>query len=146
MSSNAIGTTILGPGVLTLGSASSLHTMSNQVTSVKLVPKVDKDKGLTVLSGLKKGGARSESWTLEGKFIFDLGTADSTSDFLFENRGKDMPFTFTPATAREVTFTGTVTIESSDIGGDVDVDNQEVDFSFELVGEPTKKRTAAAGG
>lgn len=145
MSKTAIGTTILGPGTLTIGETTSLHAMSNQVTSAKLVPKVDKEKGLTVLSGLKKGGARSESWTLEGKFLFDMGTADSTSDYLFDNRGKDMPFTFTPSTARGTTFTGTLTVESAEIGGDVDTDNLEVDFSFELVGDPVKKAALAGG-
>ena len=144
MSKDSIGTTILGPGTLTLGEATSLHAMSNQVTSVKLVPKVDKEKGITVLSGKKKGGARSESWTLEGKFLFDMGTSDSTSDYLFDNRGKDVNFTFTPSSARGTTFTGTLTVESSEIGGDVDVDNTEVDFSFELVGEPVKR--PAVGG
>lgn len=145
MSKASIGTTILGPGTLTLGQATSLHAMSNQVTSVKLVPKVDKEKGLTVLSGLKKGGARSESWTLEGKFLFDMGTAESTSDYLFDNRGKDVPFTFTPSAARGTTFTGTLTVESSEIGGDVDTDNLEVDFAFDLVGEPTKKAANVGG-
>ncbi|MBM7052219.1 hypothetical protein [Rothia sp. ZJ1223] len=140
MSNKSIGTTILGPGTLTLGANTSMHTMSNQVTSVKLVPKVDREKGLTVLSGLKKGGARSESWTLEGKFLFDLGTAESTSDYLFDNRGQDVPFTFTPATARGTTFTGTLTVESAEIGGDVDIDNLEVDFSFEVQGDLTKNK------
>lgn len=145
MSKTDIATTILGPGTLTLGENTSIHTMSHQVTSAKLVPKVDKEKGKTVLSGKKKGGARSESWTLEGKFLLDIGTADSTSDWLFDNRGQEVPFTFTPATARGVTFTGNVTVESSEIGGDVDTDNIEVDFSFELVGEPTKKKAAVGG-
>lgn len=134
-----IGTTILGAGTLTLGALTALHTMSHQVTEVKLVPKVDKGDTVTVLSGKKKGGARSEAWTLEGKFLFDLGTDGSTSDYLFENRGKDVEFTFTPSTARGTTFTGTLTVESSEIGGAVDVDNQEVDFTFDLVGEPLKK-------
>lgn len=134
-----IGTTILGAGTLTLGSATSLHTMSHQVTEVKLVPSVDKGDTVTVLSGKKKGGTRAEAWKLEGKFLFDLGTTDSTSDYLFDNRGQDVDFTFTPSTARGTTFTGKLTVESSEIGGAVDVDNQEIDFSFDLVGEPVKK-------
>lgn len=139
MSKAEIGITILGPGTLTIGENTSLHNMSNQVTSVKLVPKVDKGDTRQVLSGKERGGSRKESWTLEGKFLFDAGTAESTSDFLFDQRGKDMKFEFTPAAANGNKYAGTLTVESAEIGGDVG-EEAEVDFEFTLVGAPTKSK------
>lgn len=143
MSKNDIGVTILGPGQLTIGETTKLHNMSHQVIECKLVPKVDKGTTRTVLSGKERGGSRKESWTLEGKFLFDAGTPESTSDFLFDNRGTDMPFTFIPAAANGNTYTGTLTVESAEIGGPV-AEETEVGFEFTLVGAPIKAK--AAGG
>lgn len=136
MSKTEIGTTVVGNGTLTIGETASLHVMQHQVTSVKLVPKAETGKHVTVLSGKQKGGSRSEAWTLEGKYLFDLGTTDSTTEFLFNNRGKEMPFELVPATARRKKFTGRLIVEASEIGGDVDEDNLAVDFTFTLVGAP----------
>lgn len=138
MSKDAISVVEVGPGVLTIGEASSVHVMHHQVTSVKLVPNVAKSDGITALSGKRKGGARKESWKLEGKFLFDAGTTDSTSDFLFENRGKDLKFEFVPSSANKNKYTGVLTVESAEIGGDVAEENLQVDFEFELVGVPVK--------
>lgn len=145
MSKDNIGITILGPGELTIGETASLHNMSNQVIECKLVPKVDKGNTRIVLSGKERGGSRKESWTLEGKFLFDAGTAESTSDFLFDKRGQDMPFSFTPAAANGNKYTGTLTVESAEIGGEVG-EETEVDFEFSLVGVPAKTKAAVVPG
>lgn len=144
MSKDSIGYTEMGAGLLTIGEESRLHNMSNQVTNAKLVPKTEKGETRTVLSGKQRGGLRKESWTLEGKFIFDLGTRESTSDFLFDNRGQEMPFKFVPNNAAGSTFTGTLIVESSEIGGDVAEEN-EIDFEFSLVGMPTKTKEVTGG-
>ncbi|MBF0808512.1 hypothetical protein E4U03_07805 [Rothia nasimurium] len=132
----------VGTGTLVIGKATTAHVMSHQVTSVKLVPKTATSDGITVLSGKQKGGSRKETWTLEGEFLFDAGAKESTSDFLFENRGKDLEFEFVPSTANKNKYTGVLTVESAEIGGDVAEENLKVDFEFPLVGVPTKSKLA----
>ena len=134
----AINRTILRDGVLTIGETGSLTVLASQCPQVELVPSVNTDDPLEVLSGEVAGGDRKESWQLKGKLIQDIGQANSVWEFCFTNRGKDMPFEFVPNTTSPTpkTLRGTLTVEAITAGGEVGKANQS-DFEFTLVGEPT---------
>lgn len=125
----------VGPGVLTIGATTDLTTFESQTTSCKLTPSVDKGDPINVLSGEQVSGDRTESWTLDGNFLQDFGSTDSRVEWLFEHRGEDHPFEYTPNTAKGKSVTGTLTVEAVDIGGDVNT-KPTSDFSFALVGSP----------
>ena len=62
----AVETITVGAGQLTIGAEDALTNFSSQTTSVKLVPDVDQDDPIKVLSGESVAGDRTESFTLEG--------------------------------------------------------------------------------
>ena len=127
----------MGPGLFTIGETASLKSLSSQVTALKLVPKVDQGDEIKVLSGESVPGDRSESFTLEGTMLQDLGAASGITEWLFMNRGKAMPFTFTPRTGTgSKSITGKLVVEATEIGGDVGTKAQ-ADFAFAVVGAPT---------
>lgn len=131
----AVNTITVGPGTLTLGEDGTLSTLSSQVTACRLVPTVDNEDPIDVLSGEQAPGDRSESWALAGTLLQDLGAADSTTEFLFEHRGEQLPFQFIPATAAGKELTGTVTVEAIEMGGDAKT-KPTSDFEWQLVGFP----------
>lgn len=127
----------VGPGTLQIGATGSLTDFSSQATSVKLTPSVDNGDALNVLSGEQIPGDRTESWTLDGTFVQDYGSAaGATTKFLFDHRGETMDFTFTPVNASaDDEITGKLVVEAIDIGGDVKT-TPTSDFSFVIVGAP----------
>lgn len=133
MSTNVI---TMGPGALTIGSAGSLANFAGQCSACRLVPSVDTDDPIAVLDGGEVPGDRSESWTLTGTLLQDLGATESTTEWLFEHRGEQHPFSFTPSTAAGKTISGTLVVEAIEIGGDVKT-KPTSDFEFQLVGAPT---------
>ena len=127
--------TKLGPGKLTItgaGSPGLTHDLSSQVRKCQLVPSVKQDDPLTVLSGETVAGDRSESWALEGAILDDFGTAGSTVEWCFTNRGQTLNFEFVPATANRKRVTGRAVVEATSIGGDVGKTN-ELDFAFTVL-------------
>jgi hypothetical protein len=124
----------VGPGLLTIGDATDLTDFSSQTTSVKLTPAVDNGDPINVLSGEQVAGDRTESFTLDGTFLQELG-ADSTTEWLYEHRGEQHSFVFTPSTTAGRSITGQLIVEAIDIGGDVKT-KPTSDFSFVVVGAP----------
>lgn len=131
----------MGPGTLSIGDA-PLKDFSSQCTSVKLTPAVDNGEPINVLSGEQVAGDRSESFTLDGTFLQDLGV-DSATEWLFTNRGETMPFVFVPSTTAGRQISGDLVVEAIDIGGDVKT-KPTSDFSFVVVGAPTIAAAAVA--
>jgi hypothetical protein len=125
----------VGPGTLTIGSSGALMDFSAQTTSVKLTPSVDNGDPINVLSGEQVAGDRTESFTLDGTVLQDLG-ADSRAEWLFLHRGETHPFEFVPATAAARKISGSLVVEAVDLGGDVKT-KPTSDFSFVVIGEPT---------
>lgn len=136
-----VNTITVGPGTLTVGEVGTLATLSSQVTACRVVPDVENEDPINVLSGEQAPGDRSESWTLAGTLLQDLGAVDSTTEFLFENRGTQLPFVFSPSTAAGKQITGEVVVEAIEMGGDAKT-KPTSDFEWQIVGEPT---IAAAG-
>lgn len=144
----AINVLPIGAGTLTIG-GDITNDFSEQVTSCTLVPSVDVGDPINVLSGGQAPGDRSESWTLEGSILQDLGATESKVEWLFEHRGEQHPFEFVPNTSKGRAVTGQLTVEAVNIGGDVKT-KPTSDFAFTLVGEPTLGEVGAgaqaAGG
>lgn len=125
----------VGPGTFTIGADEDLVNLSSQATAVKLVPSVNTDDPILVLSGETIQGDRSETWTIEGTLVQDLGAAESTTEYLFNNAGEEKPFSFTPANANGKTITGTLVVEAIEIGGDTGTKAMS-DFELSLIGRP----------
>lgn len=132
----AVNTLTMGPGKLTIGSDTMLMQFESQVTECVLKPSVDNEDPVPVLSGEEAPGDRSESWTLEGSLLQDLGATTSVVEWLFTHRGELHPFTFVPATAKGKQITGTVQVEAVDIGGEARK-KPTSDFEFVVIGAPT---------
>lgn len=130
-----ITTTETGPGIFTIGAADALTNFQTQVTNIVLSCSTKVDDPVTVLSGEKKSGDRVETWTLKGKMLNDFGALDGRQEWLFTNRGKDLPFEFQPLASYNKSFTGTLTVEAIEIGGDAGKSGDH-DFEFTLVGSP----------
>lgn len=132
----AVNTITVGPGTLQLGETGTTLTFETQVTSCRVVPNVENEDAVDVLSGEQAPGDRSESWTLSGTLLQDLGATDSTTEFCFENRGTEMPFVYVPSTAAGKQIEGTVTVEAIEMGGDAKT-KPTSDFEWNLTGSPT---------
>ncbi len=139
----AVNVIEIGPGILTIGSAASLVDFSDQCTSAELVPSVDKEKPRRVLSGRNVPGARTESYKLNIEVLNDFGVADSRTEWLWEHRGQEMPFTYVPNSAQQRQVTGTLVVEAVAIGGKAG-DKPEKSVEFDLVDPP--EFGAVAGG
>lgn len=128
-------TMTMGPGTLTLGETGTLQTFSAQLTNCRLVPDVQTGDNIPVLSGDEVAGERTESFTLSGTLLQDFGVVDSLSEWTYTNRGQQFPFEFVPQNAGARKITGTVTVEPTEIGGDVKT-KPTADFEWRLVGAP----------
>lgn len=131
----AVKTVTMGPGKLTIGSDLNITNFESQVTSVRLVPNVDSEDPVHVLSGESVAGDRAESFTLEGSMLQDFGSEDSTTEWLFNHRGEEHPFSFTPNSGKGRKVTGNLVVEAIEIGGDARTKPQS-DFEFVVVGSP----------
>lgn len=131
----AVNTVTVGAGQLTIGADTALINFSSQITTATLVPDVDQDDPIKVLSGESVAGDRTESFTLEGTMLQDLGATESTTEWLFEHRGETHAFEYVPNTTKGRKITGSLVVEAIEIGGDVGT-KPTSDFEFTLIGEP----------
>lgn len=129
-------TITVGPGTLTLGEPSSTVSLSNQVTSLTITPSAKTDDPIPVLSGGQATGARSVSYTAKGTFLQDLGAKESVTEWTWQHDGETVPFTYAPSNAAGKTITGTLTVDATDIGGDVG-SKPTADFEWTIQGKPT---------
>lgn len=125
----------MGPGTLTLGDAGSPTSLSSQVTNCRVTPNVDTGDPINVLSGESVPGDRDETWVLAGTIVQDLGAVDGVAEWLFANRGTTVPFVFVPNTAAGKQFSGDVTVEMIEIGGDTKT-KPTSDFEWQISGDP----------
>jgi hypothetical protein len=126
----------LGPGSLKLGETGSSREIAQQLTKIVLTPNVDEEDDVPVLSGEILDGEETTTWEVSGTANQDYD-ADSFEDWCFTNRGKRVPFEFTPSTAHVRGYKGTLKVRPIAVGGDVKKKNTS-DFTFPLVGEPVQ--------
>jgi hypothetical protein len=124
----------LGPGVLTVGATGSPVDFSNRCTSVKVTWKEDKVDDVEVLSGDTIAGERNYQATLEATVYQDDLQAGGLIAYSWNNKGSQVPFTFTPYTGG-ISVTGELIVGPLDVGGDVSKKNTS-DIKWAAVGEP----------
>lgn len=134
----------LGPGTLTVGTAGATVDFTCQVTAAKLVPSTDSEDGTPTLCDPTPAPEATESWSLEGSVIQDWEDPAGFVEFCRLHSGEVHDFTFTPNTAKAVTFSGQCQVRAVEIGGDVGVQNT-TDFEFPIVGDLVRVDTRAGG-
>lgn len=130
----AIKSQTMGPGTLTIGAVGTPLDLTSQVTACKVTPSAEAEDAIPTLSGETLAGERIYSWTLSATLIQDL-TEAGMFDYTWDNKGTQVPFSFTPSTAAGRTVTGTVIVDPLEIGGDVKKKNT-TDLEWEIVGDP----------
>lgn len=125
----------MGPGTVTFGETGSLMDISAQVTKCATKWKANASADQTTLSGAVMAGERDYTCQLAFTVQQDDLTAGGMTDWTWEHKGEQVPFTFTPkAGGRSVV--GTITVDPIDTGGDVGAKNTS-DVTWDCVGEPT---------
>lgn len=128
-------TRVLGPGSLSIGEVGTLRQFAGDITKVTLTPSTDSEDDTPMLDGTNETGADTYTYELSGS-IMDRYTADSLAAWSEDNKGKELPFVFTPSSEGAMEVGGVVKIRPIGIGGDVKKKNTN-DFAFPLVGSPT---------
>lgn len=123
----------LGPGTLTL----EANEFSTQVAAARLTPSVDSADGTPTLEIPEPAPETTVSWALNIDGVQDFEDAAGLVNYLMDNALSEVPFVWTPRTAGETSYQGTVQIVPMEIGGDVAV---QVVTSVELpvIGTPTR--------
>lgn len=126
---------ILGPGTLTVGEVGSPLDMSCQLTNLRIQCEADSEDAELTLCGGSLAGDRTYSWTMAGNVAQDL-EKDGVIQWTWANKGKNVPFSFTPQNDRETTkVTGTVTVDPINLGGDVGKRAMS-EFEWSIIGDP----------
>lgn len=125
----------LGPGLLTFGAVGAATEFGQSVSECSVEPEFDADDDINVLSGDVYAGDTTEKWTLKFTRYQDYSSG-SLDVWLYENSGKEMPFTFVPDKEGAVQVKGNVTIRAGKIGGEVKKRNTS-EFELPCVGKPT---------
>jgi len=136
--SSTFADTRLGPGTLLLGTAE----YGQQLTNVVLTPSLDSTDGTPTLADPDPLPEQKETWALEGSAIQDFELVTGFVNYCFDNSGTKVAFTWTPNTAADVVFAGSVLLSAVPIGGDAGV-QITADFSFPVDGKPTRTDPAA---
>lgn len=124
----------MGPGVLTFGETAGVFDASAQVTKAAVKWKGKSGDALVTLSGATLAGDREYTATLDATFLQDYNPAGLVA-WSYANKGKEVPFTFTPTTTVGASITGRVVVDPLDVGGEVNKKNT-ADVSWEIVGTP----------
>lgn len=125
----------LGPGVLTLGEIASPLDMSCQLTNLVIQCEADTEDAEPTLCGGSLAGDRAYTWTMTGNVAQDL-ELNGVVDYTWKNKGKQVPFDFTPNKDIATTkVTGTVIIDPLSLGGDVGKRGMS-EFEWSIIGDP----------
>ncbi|MGO2655972.1 MAG: hypothetical protein ACTH93_09125 [Pseudoclavibacter sp.] len=124
-----------GPGSLSIGPVGSPQQWAGDTTKTTLTPKTDSEDPTPLLDGTNETGEDTTTYTLDVTILDDYD-AGSLAKWTYDNKGKELPFVWTPNTAGKVKISGMVKIQPIAIGGDVKKKNSN-DVSFTLVGDPT---------
>ena len=125
----------LGPGVLKVGTVGSPLDFSGPATSATVVPDVDSDDDVLVLSGSTIAGDRTYTASLKATVYQDDLVAGGLIRYSWDHKGEQVPFTFTPY-GNDLSVTGQLTIDPLPIGGEVGKKNT-TDLEWACVGFPT---------
>lgn len=124
----------VGPGTLTIGLVGDTVDFTAQITKATVKWSKQQEDNVPVLSGEELAGERTYSATLTATLIQDL-TPDGLVDFTWENKGAEVPWSYTPSTAAGRSITGVLVVDPIDVGGDVK-SRPTSDIEWACVGEP----------
>ena len=129
--------TKLGPGTLTLGEIGTPLDASCQLTGAVVSWDKNKADDITVLCGDVVAGGTTYTASLSGTFLQDLEDEAGIVGYSWENKGAEVPFTYTPNTAAAAVVTGILIIDPIDVGSTDDYGSTMTsDFEWACVGEP----------
>ncbi|RWZ52936.1 hypothetical protein ELQ90_03095 [Labedella phragmitis] len=135
-----MSTRTLGPGSLKIGETASAREWAGELSKCAITVDTSAEDPTPMLDGSEQAGEETYAYvlalTLQQNYEFD-----SLEMFCFANRGKELPFVFTPNNAGGIDWSGTVRIRPVNIGGDVKKRNTS-DAEFPIVGEPTPGEVA----
>lgn len=129
-----MATRTLGPGSLKIGDTGTEREFAADLSKAGLNVSTDSEDPTPMLDGSNMTGEDTDTWTLAGTLqqSYDF---DSLEKFCFDNRGKELPFVFTPNNDGGIDWSGVVKIRPVNIGGDVKKKNTS-DFEFPVIGDP----------
>lgn len=133
----------LGPGELSLGEVGGEVDFSCQLTAATLTPSVDQDDDTPVLCGDTVPGNRRYTFELEMSVLQDW-RAEGITAFSYDQRGKAVPFRFSPDTNGGPEVTGTLMVDPMNLGGEVE-QRATADWTLSVVGDPTITWDGQAG-
>lgn len=129
-----VASNVMGPGTFSIGGVGTPLDLTAQVTALTVEFSEEVEDAVWTLSNEALSGAASYPATLTGTLVQDL-TEAGMFDYTWENKGAEVPFTFTPSTAAGRTVTGTVRVAPLNLGGTVRQKNT-VDFTWAIIGDP----------
>lgn len=124
----------MNEGTLSLGSVETSIDATAQVTEGAVEWSEDVEDAVPTLSGEELEGDATYGATLTGTVIQDLEDGGLT-DYTWANKGKIVPFEFSPSTATGRTITGMVRLSPLKVGGEVKT-KPTADFTWACIGEP----------
>lgn len=130
---------VVGPGSLTFGAGPLEFGAQTRSCEVRPAESVSGEtEAVPMLSGddlAGAAGAVSFSYTLVVDFQEDL-TANGINDYTWDNKGEEVPFTYTPNTTLGRTVTGVVSMVPIAIGGTPKT-RPNHELTLRIIGEPT---------
>lgn len=127
----------LKDGTLTLDIGGTPVSFATQATNIKLTPESDEDGDqLEVLSGDTIEPDRVTSWVLGITAVQDFGDPAGFVAFALTNDGELATYTWAPQGVSGVSFTGSVTVQAVEIGGEVNK-RLTTDAEWPCTGKPT---------
>jgi hypothetical protein len=133
----AVKSTKLGPGTLSIGEEATPLDISCQLQNGVVSWDNDTGDDITVLCGDVVPGSRTYTSTFSGTFLQDLADQEGLVAYSWENKGNQVPFTYTPNTAAKATVTGTLIVDPLDVGSTDDYGSPMTsDFEWDIVGDP----------
>lgn len=130
----------MGPGVLRLGSGLTRVDAQIRSCAVDASESVTRTDRKPVLSGeaLPARERADYTYTLVAKVIQDFIDTGVLVDWSWDNKGTDQDFVFCPNNDEGRAVWGICQPAPIKIGGDVEDTSPESDFTWRIVGEPTR--------
>jgi hypothetical protein len=129
-------TTVLGPGLLTIGLTGTPIDVSCLVNNAVITSEKDEADSTTKLCGDVRAGGVTYVYSLTGNMDTDVADPDGFFALSQEEPGSQQEFVFTPNTESGTTATGVLVIDPLDFGADESGADLTSDFEFTIVGKP----------